>query len=94
MYGQKRKSLTRMAMSDLGVKSSKKGKCMRRISFSPSHKGNEACKSGIKQSSAGTESVGFTGVESGETVSDDSGKCAECEGTGRTEKHWAETKYS
>ena len=59
-----------------------------------SHKGNEGCKSGIKESSAGAESVGFTGAEAGETVSDDSCECAECEGTGSTEKHGAETKYS
>ena len=75
-------------MDILQVKQSKASKC------TGSYKGNEACESGIKESSAGSKSMGCTGTRIGEDVSEDSGECAECGETGNAEKHWTEKEYS
>ena len=54
----------------------------------------EACESRINESSTGSESMGCTGTRTGENVSEDSGECAECRGTGNAEKHRTEKEYS
>ena len=59
-----------------------------------SYKGNEACKSGVEESSDSSKSMGCTGTTTRENVFEDSGECEQYANTGCAEKYQTEKKYS